>query len=169
MADETSAAGSRSTARSTTSSSCARARSARPSLPHAQRHRGARAPDRGEGRGAHASAARDVRARAPGTRASAPAAAGPRPDRQETALLVSGRARPVLRVRDQGASGAAELPARDRSATRWISTCVRGVPGTRTIFTGIHRLPPASTLTWSAGAMPRSRRYWSATGAARRR
>ena len=36
------------------------------------------------------------------------------------------------------------------------------VPGTDTIFTGIRRLPPASTLVWSAGSAPRISTYWRA-------
>ncbi len=36
------------------------------------------------------------------------------------------------------------------------------IPGTRTIFKGVHRLAPASTLTWTAGAGPRIETYWHA-------
>ena len=36
------------------------------------------------------------------------------------------------------------------------------IPGTRTIFKGIHRLPPATTLTWSAGSDPHVETYWRA-------
>jgi asparagine synthase (glutamine-hydrolysing) len=35
------------------------------------------------------------------------------------------------------------------------------VPGTRTIFKHVHRLAPASTLTWSPGSDPRINTYWS--------
>jgi asparagine synthase (glutamine-hydrolysing) len=38
----------------------------------------------------------------------------------------------------------------------------QAVPGTGTIFRGIQRLPPASTLTWSPGATPRVETYWQA-------
>lgn len=34
------------------------------------------------------------------------------------------------------------------------------VPGTRTIFKHVHRLAPASTLTWTAGSDPRIETYW---------
>ena len=36
------------------------------------------------------------------------------------------------------------------------------VPGTRTIFRHVHRLAPASTLTWSPGSAPRIETYWTA-------
>jgi asparagine synthase (glutamine-hydrolysing) len=36
------------------------------------------------------------------------------------------------------------------------------IPGTRTIFKGIHRLPPAATLSWTAGSDPRIETYWRA-------
>lgn len=36
------------------------------------------------------------------------------------------------------------------------------IPGTRTIFSGVHRLAPASTLTWSPGRPVKISRYWSA-------
>jgi asparagine synthase (glutamine-hydrolysing) len=35
------------------------------------------------------------------------------------------------------------------------------VPGPRCIFAGMHKLPPASTLTWSPGGYPRIQRYWA--------
>jgi len=35
------------------------------------------------------------------------------------------------------------------------------VPGTQTIFKGVHRLAPASTLTWSPGSDPQITSYWS--------
>jgi len=36
------------------------------------------------------------------------------------------------------------------------------IPGTRTVFKGVHRLAPASTLSWSPGAEPRIETYWRA-------
>jgi asparagine synthase (glutamine-hydrolysing) len=36
------------------------------------------------------------------------------------------------------------------------------IPGERTIFKGVHRLPPASTLLWNAGSPPRIETYWRA-------
>ena len=109
-----------------------------------------------------AAPARHVRARRVG-RASAPPAPRARSRRQEAALLVSGCARAVLRLRDQGAARPAELPARDRSRRdRSATSPIEAIPGTRTIFKGIHRLPPASTLTWSAGSDPRIETYWRA-------
>jgi asparagine synthase (glutamine-hydrolysing) len=38
----------------------------------------------------------------------------------------------------------------------------QAVPGTKTIFKGIRRLPPASTLTWSPAGGVRLERYWAA-------
>jgi len=38
----------------------------------------------------------------------------------------------------------------------------QAVPGTGTIFKGVHRLAPASVLTWSAGAEPLIETYWAA-------
>ena len=35
------------------------------------------------------------------------------------------------------------------------------VPGPRSVFRGIEKLPPASTLTWNPGRRPRIRRYWT--------
>jgi asparagine synthase (glutamine-hydrolysing) len=36
------------------------------------------------------------------------------------------------------------------------------IPGSGTIFSGVRRLPPASTLTWSPGTEPRVETYWEA-------
>ena len=38
----------------------------------------------------------------------------------------------------------------------------QAIPGTRTIFKGVHRLAPASTLTWTAGQAPHIETYWQA-------
>ena len=96
-----------------------RARSARPSLPHAERHRGDPAGLGGRRRGLRRAPARDVRLRHLG-RAPAHALPGARSRRQEAALLLAGRRRLRLRLRDQGAllpSGAGPRRGLDGAAS----------------------------------------------------
>ena len=72
---------------------------------------------RGVGRGVRRAAAGDVRDRALG-QAPPPAAAGPRPLRDQAALLPPRRRRPLLRLGAEGDARAAGLLARDRPARR---------------------------------------------------
>ena len=94
-----------------------RARARRPPLPHARRHRGARACLRGVGRHVRAAAARDVRGGDLGRPAAAPAARA-RPVRDQAALLPRVGRRAAVRVGAAGASARRGRPRRSRLLPR---------------------------------------------------
>ena len=53
-------------------------------------------------------------------------------------------------------------PAEVDPASLDLYLAYESIPGTRTIFRGVHRLAPASALIWSPGQPVRIERYWSA-------
>ena len=115
------------TARSTTTASCGASwRRSGHRFAHRLRHRGPRPPLRGARRRLRRAAAGDVRVRALG-RARQPPAAGPRPLRDQAALLPARRRQPLLRLGAEGDARAAGLLAGDRPARR----CRPTSPSTR--------------------------------------
>ncbi len=116
-------------------------------------HRSHRARLRGVRRPLRGAAARHVRLRALGRRGAA-AAAGPRPRRQEAALLPPGRRRGSLfgselkaLLQDPSLKRAVNLEALDA----YLS--LGAVPAPLTIFQDVSQLPPAHYLVWESGGI----------------
>ena len=103
-----------------------------------------------------------VRARAVGS-AAAPAAARARSHRQEAALLRRAQRHAVVRIGAEGAPRASVVPAGaiDREA---LALYVRFgyVPTPRSIYAGVAKLPPGSSITFDRAPRNRSRLvpYW---------
>ena len=90
-----------------------------------------------------------------------PARPGPRPARQEAAVLAAARRAPDLRLGAEGDHGGSRRSS--GSSTARPSTCTSSTSTSRrrwTILEGVNKLPPASVLIWDGGE-PHIERYWS--------
>ena len=144
-----------STARSTTSSSCAANSRASGTGSDAVGHRGDRPRVRAMGRGLRRALQRDVRVRAVGRRPPR-AVPGARPPRASSRCTTSISAAAGVRLRDQGAAPRSRA-ARERSTWRRSAELFtfRYVPSPKTLFKGIRKLPPGHSMTARRGAASR--------------
>ncbi len=88
---------------------------------------------------------------------------GPRPDRPEAALRLPRRGETAVRLGDQGDPGPSGGRSRDRSVLRVEDYLAFGmIPGERSIFRKVRKLPPAHVTGRRAGTSWRHRRvrYW---------
>ena len=132
--------GSSSTARSTTTASCARTRAARPRFQHpTATPRSSSTPTKSAAT-LRRRLRRHVRLRASGTRGGA-SSPGPRPLRPEAALLRAAAGRLRLRLGDQGGPRRGRAHAGDRPALVDHYLSLRFIASPRTLFEGIRKLP----------------------------
>ena len=138
-----------------------RARGAGATLPFAERQRGDPASVRAARARLPAHLSRHVRLRAFGC-ARQPAAARPRPRRQEAALLSPAESGTAF-ASEMHAVLAAVPEEAPRSTTARSTTylALQYVPSPRSAYVGIAKLPAATTLSCAPGGAVRVERYWS--------
>ena len=104
--------------------------------------------------------ARDVRHRPVG-RPAPPARARPRPHGRQAAVLGADAGRPRVRLRGQVADRRRprSRPQLDPLAAE-LFLAHGFVPGPRTLFAGVNKLPPASVLVWEDGRLVDEHTYW---------